>query len=85
MNLQYSIYMKAALPFIKQSNAKVVWYGKAQFTLIGPTDTLEWDKIIIVEYATKSDFINMVMQKDYPNHLRVAALSDARLIFCTKV
>lgn len=80
---QYKVYMKAALPFIKNTNAKVLYYGKANYTLIGPKGELEWDKIIIVEYATKEDFANMVMQKNYPSEMRIAALEDSRLIFCT--
>jgi uncharacterized protein (DUF1330 family) len=82
---QYNAYMKAALPFIKNSNAKVLYYGKANYALIGPKGELEWDKVIIVEYATKEDFANMVMQKDYPSEMRTAALENSRLIFCSAV
>lgn len=82
---QYTKYMKAATPFIKASNAKILFYGEAKFTVIGPENELEWDKVIIVEYATKQDFVNMVMTEGYPAHLRVAALEDSRLIFCTPV
>jgi uncharacterized protein (DUF1330 family) len=82
---QYNAYMKAALPFIKNTNAKVLFYGKANYTLIGPKGELEWDKVIIVEYATKQDFTDMILQKDYPSEMRIAALEDSRLIFCTAV
>lgn len=82
---QYDAYMKAALPFIKKTNAKVLYYGKANYALIGPQGELEWDKIIIVEYATKQDFVNMVTQKGYPSEMRIAALEDSRLIFCSAV
>ena len=79
---QYDIYMKAAMPFIKKTSAKVLYYGRANHTLIGPKGETEWDKIIIVEYPTKQHFAQMVMQKDYPAQLRIAALEDSRLIFC---
>ena len=82
---QYDKYMKAALPFIKDSNAKILYYGKANLALIGPQGELEWDKIIIVEYPTKEHFANMATQKDYPAAMRIAALEDSRLIFCTAV
>jgi uncharacterized protein (DUF1330 family) len=82
---QYNAYMKAALPFIKNTNAKVLFYGKANYTLIGPKGELEWDKVIIVEYATKQGFTDMILQKDYPSEMRIAALEDSRLIFCTAV
>lgn len=78
---QYKIYMKAAAPFFQDTNAKITFYGIPQFMLIGPNE-LEWNKILIVEYATKADFINMITNKDYPSHLRTLALADSRLIFC---
>jgi len=78
----YEVYMKAAQPFFEKSNAKIIYYGKPQFTLIGPSDEALWDKILLVEYAQKSDFINMIMSEGYPAHLRNAALEDSRLIFC---
>ncbi|MFK8103521.1 MAG: DUF1330 domain-containing protein [Saprospiraceae bacterium] len=80
---QYDLYMKAALPFFKASGAKVLFYGSAQMTLIGPTDQLEWDKVLIVAYATKDSFLQMITHKDYPAALRRQALTDSRLIFCT--
>jgi len=49
--------------------------------LIGPQE-LEWDKILIVEYAKKSDFINMITTEGYPAEMRKSAIEDSRLIFC---
>ncbi len=80
---QYDLYLKAALPFFKTSGAKVLFYGSAQMTLIGPPDQLEWDKVLIVEYATKAAFLEMITHKDYPAMLRKQALADSRLILCT--
>ncbi len=79
---QYHKYMKAVLPFFLEAKAKVVYDGKPYFTLIGPSEVLEWDKVIIVEYATKASFINMVSTPGYPGDLRKRALSDSRLILC---
>ncbi|MEM9921869.1 MAG: DUF1330 domain-containing protein [Bacteroidota bacterium] len=78
---QYRKYMEAASPFITQANGKVLFYGRPLLTLIGPTE-LEWDKVLIVEYASKSDFIGMITKPGYPAHLRKAALEDSRLILC---
>ncbi len=78
---QYKTYMKAASPFFQQSKGKIIFYGNPKFTLIGPAE-LEWDKVLIVEYATKADFINMITNPDYPSELRSLALTDSRLIFC---
>ena len=79
---QYEVYMKAALPFFEKSKAKIVFYGEPQFTLIGPAHELEWDKILIVEYQTKDDFMQMIMTEGYPAKLRSLALDDSRLVFC---
>jgi len=80
---QYKVYMKAATPFLQNSNAKVLLYTEPQFTLIGPTDHLEWDKVLIVEYGKKSDFMDMITTEGYPAHLRKLAMEDSRLIFCS--
>lgn len=79
---QYKQYMIAAAPFFQKTNAKILYNGTPQFTIIGPQNELEWDKVLIVEYATKEDFVNMVTQKEYPGHLRKMALTDSRLVFC---
>ena len=82
---QYKIYLKAAMPFIKKANAKVLYYGKPQLTLIGPEGDLEWDEILIVAYPSKTNFINMATAEGYPSELRKLALEDSRLIFCEGV
>lgn len=78
----YLEYMQAVQPFFLASKAKVVYMGKPLFTLIGPEDGLEWDKVLIVEYASKADFIGMVTKEDYPRELRKRALENSRLIVC---
>lgn len=80
---QYKEYMKVASPFFKKSNAKVLFYGKTHFNIIGPPNELEWDKVLIVEYTKKEDFVNMITNPEYPSHLRALALEDSRLTFCT--
>jgi len=79
----YAKYLEAITPFFKASGAKVVYQGKPLFTIIGPNDQTEWDKILIVEYASKEDFLNMITTKGYPTALRNRALEDSRLILCT--
>ncbi len=78
----YAEYMQAVVPFFQKSNAKIVFMGKPMLTIIGPQNELEWDKVLIVEYASKEDFINMISSKEYPSHLRSRALEDSRLILC---
>jgi uncharacterized protein (DUF1330 family) len=81
---QYNIYMKAAIPFIKETEAEVIFYGSARFTLIGP-EAAEWDKVILVSYPSRAHFVKMVTNENYPAALRIAALEDSRLIFCEEI
>ncbi len=78
---RYKEYMKATGPFFEKSKAKVNFYGDAKFNLIGPQE-LEWDKVLIVEYAHKNDFIEMITTEGYPSEMRKSAIEDSRLIFC---
>lgn len=78
---QYKLYMAAATPFFQKVNAKIVFFGKPIASVIGPTE-VEWDKVLIVEYANKSDFINMLTAEGYPSEMRAKALEDSRLIVC---
>lgn len=77
---QYQKYMAAAAPFLEKTNAKIIYSGNKLSSIIGPKE--EWDKVIIVEYNSKEEFINMITTKGYPSHLREAALLDSRLILC---
>lgn len=79
---QYQKYMKAVMPFLIEAQAKVIYDGKPYFTLIGPEAYKEWDKVLIIEYATKGQFINMISSPGYPGDLRKMALADSRLILC---
>lgn len=78
---RYKEYMKATVPFFQKSNAKINFFGDAKFTLIGPEE-LEWDKVLIVEYASKNDFVKMITTEGYPSEMRKSAIEDSRLIFC---
>lgn len=78
----YQNYLKAAQPFFAISGAKIIFYGNPQLMLIGPSE-LEWDKVLIVEYPNREAFLSMVMNKDYPSHIRKEALEDSRLIYCS--
>ncbi len=79
----YAEYMHAVIPFFMASKAKIVYQGKPIFSLIGPHNTKEWDKILIVEYASKEDFIGMITAEGYPAKIRSQALEDSRLIVCS--
>ncbi len=76
----YNEYSLAAFQFLQKAKAKILYYGVVQLTLIGPE--LEWDKVLIIEYPSKHDFLSMITAEDYPAKLRKAALLDSRLILC---
>ena len=80
---KYDAYLQAAKPFFGEVEMKILYFGSVQQMMIGPAD--EWDKILIVEYASKEDFLRAITQKGYPSELRFSALRDSRLICCTAV
>ncbi len=80
----YAQYMNAIIPFFQNTKAKVIYQGKPLFGLIGPEDTVEWDKILIVQYESKQEFLSMITQEGYPAEMRSRALADSRLILCTE-
>ncbi|MDH7446633.1 hypothetical protein [Aquimarina sp. 2201CG14-23] len=76
----YAQYMAAVVPFFQNTKAKIIYQGKPLFSLIGPEDTIEWDKVLIVEYQNKQEFIAMITKDGYPAEMRSRALADSRLI-----
>jgi len=78
---QYKEYMKAAMPFFESSGAKIIYFGRSILSVIGP-DEVEWDKILLVEYPNKQNFMDMAMAEGYPTQLRDDALEDSRLVLC---
>tara|TARA_R110002126_G_scaffold72364_1_gene180868 strand:+ start:25015 stop:25395 length:381 start_codon:yes stop_codon:yes gene_type:complete len=78
----YKDYMKAAFPFFQKIDADIIFKGKPQVIIIGPSEEKLWDEVLIVKYANKNDFFKLIQFKDYPRELRASALLDSRLIFC---
>jgi len=78
----YNDYMKAAFPFFQKIKAEIIFKGKPQVTIIGPSNEKLWDEVLIVKYANKNEFFKLMQFKEYPRALRASALSDSRLIFC---
>ncbi|MFB0946217.1 MAG: hypothetical protein ACJAZY_001603 [Spirosomataceae bacterium] len=78
----YKTYMKAAYPFFVSSGAEILYQGDIIHTFIGDENAAEWDKMLLVKYASKTTFIKMTTAEGYPNDLRTAALSDSCLFVC---
>lgn len=75
----YKTYMKAAYPFFVNSGAEILYQGNIIHTFIGDENAAKWDKMLLVKYACKTDFIKITTAEGYPSKLRIAALSDSRL------
>mgnify|MGYP000141231795 FL=1 len=80
---KYQTYMKAVAPLIKEVGAELIWSGQPMGTIIGPSDELLWDAVLIVKYPNKMALAQLGGHPDYPGHLRTDALADSRLIAST--
>jgi uncharacterized protein (DUF1330 family) len=78
----YKSYMRAAYPFFVKSGAEILYQGSIIHTFIGDENASEWDRMLLVKYASKISFNNMTTADEYPNDLRAAALADSRLFVC---
>jgi len=60
---------------------RIVWRGKFELTLIGPTDEC-WDHCFIAEYPSVAAFVEMIRDPAYREAVkhRQAAVEDSRLI-----
>lgn len=79
---QYAEYVAAATPFLAKVGATLNYVGSVHGTLIGPGDE-DWDEILLVEYPSKTAFLEMTGDPDYPGEIRSGALADSRL-YCTQ-
>jgi len=76
----YRAYGEAAQPFLAKANATLRYVGDIAGVVIGPVDPA-WDEIILVEYPSVQNFLEMAGDEDYPSELRTGALVDSRLYF----
>lgn len=77
----YAAYGKGAAPVLARVGGHIVWRGKMEFMLIGPTDE-PWDICFIAAYPSIDAFVTMIKDPDYRAAMehRQAAVSDSRLI-----
>jgi len=78
----YQKYGELAAPHIVKAGAKIVYHGSGKATIIGDDG---WDSVLLVEYASKQDFFDMVTDPEYVklSKHRTDALLDSRL-YCTQ-
>jgi len=80
----YAAYGREAAPIFNRVGGEIIWRGKPEAMVIGPTDK-QWDLIFIARYPTANAFLEMVADPDYQLAVkhRQAAVLDSRLIRTT--
>ena len=83
----YDRYAEGVGPCLDKVGASVLWYGRADATVIGDDDADHWDAVILVRYPSRQAFLDMVSSPDYQEigDRRTEALTDSRLIACTEL
>jgi len=77
----YTAYGNESGPIFDDVGGKVIWRGKAESFLIGPS-TERWDIAFIAAYPDAAAFLSMVTNPRYQAIVfhRQAAVADSRLI-----
>ena len=77
----YAAYSRDSGPVFHRVGGRIVWRGRPEQVLIGPTDE-RWDIAFIARYPTAAAFLEMVTDPGYRLAVvhRQAAVDDSRLI-----
>jgi len=77
----YAAYGRRSAPIFARVGGRIVWSGKFDLMLIGPTEE-RWDIAFIAEYPNSDAFIEMVKDDEYQQAVkhRNAAVKTSRLI-----
>ena len=77
----YAAYGRESAPVFARLGGRIVWRGRFELTLIGPTEE-RWDHCFIAEYPSVSAFVEMIRDPVYREAVkhRQAAVADSRLI-----
>ena len=77
----YAAYGRDSAPVFTRLGGRIVWQGRFELMLIGPT-TERWDICFIAEYPSVSAFVEMIRDPAYREAVkhRQAAVKDSRLI-----
>ena len=79
----YAAYGRESGPVFTRLGGRIVWQGRFELMLIGPSDE-RWDHCFIAEYPTVGAFVEMIRDPVYREAVkhRQAAVEDSRLIRC---
>jgi uncharacterized protein (DUF1330 family) len=77
----YAAYGRESGPVFQRLGGAIVWRGKFELMLIGPSDE-RWDLCFIAEYPSVAAFVEMIRDPVYREAVkhRQAAVEDSRLI-----
>jgi uncharacterized protein (DUF1330 family) len=77
----YAAYGRDSAPVFTRLGGRIVWQGRFELMLIGPT-TERWDICFIAQYPSVSAFVEMIRDPAYREAVkhRQAAVEDSRLI-----
>ena len=77
----YQAYSRQSAPIFTGLGGKIIWSGKFELMLIGPSDK-RWDICFIAQYPNADAFISMIQNPEYQRIVkhRQAAVKDSRLI-----
>jgi uncharacterized protein (DUF1330 family) len=77
----YDAYGRESLPLFSRLGGSIVWRGRFELTLIGPSGE-HWDLCFIAEYPSVAAFVAMIRDPVYREAVkhRQAAVEDSRLI-----
>jgi len=77
----YAAYGRESEPVFSRLGGSIVWRGKFELMLIGPSDE-RWDHCFIAQYPSVAAFVEMIRDPVYRDAVkhRQAAVEDSRLI-----
>lgn len=77
----YAAYGRESGPVFKRLGGRIVWQGRFELMLIGPSEE-RWDHCFIAEYPGVEAFVEMIRDPAYREAVkhRQAAVEDSRLI-----
>lgn len=82
----YQLYLKGTLPELEKAGSRIIYFGKSQNFLIGPTSE-KWDAVLLVEHESVLKFMEFAKNPEYLKKAghRTAALEDSRLLPTTEI
>ncbi len=77
----YAAYGRESGPVFRRLGGQIVWRGRFELTLIGPSDE-HWDHAFVARYPSVAAFVEMIRDPLYREAVkhRQAAVEDSRLI-----